>query len=74
MRKGKIVITLLAFLAIIYFGGVYVFSKYTYPNTVVNGVEVPLKNIHEVFETSRFQDIKIEDKDGNEYTLDPKKT
>lgn len=72
MRKGKIVITLLAFLAIIYFGGVYVFSKYTYPNTVVNGVEVPLKNIHEVFETSRFQDIKIEDKDGNEYTLDPK--
>ena len=73
MKKRKIFITILAFIAIIYFGGVYVFSNYTYPNTVVNGVEVPLKNIHEVFETSRFQDIKIEDKDGNEYTLNPKK-
>ncbi|WP_237036290.1 L,D-transpeptidase family protein [Mediannikoviicoccus vaginalis] len=73
MKKRKIFITILAFIAIIYFGGVYVFSNYTYPNTKVNGVEVPLKKIHEVFETSRFQDIKIEDKDGNEYTLNPKK-
>lgn len=73
MKKRKIFITILAFIAIIYFGGVCVFSNYTYPNTKVNGVEVPLKKIHEVFETSRFQDIKIEDKDGNEYTLNPKK-
>ena len=75
MKRRKTILTLvilLTFIAI-YFGGVYIFSNYTYPGTVVNGEEVHIKKINEVFENSRFQNITIEDKDGKEYILNPKK-
>lgn len=74
MKKRKTILTLvilLTFIAI-YFGGIYIFSNYTYPGTVVNGEEVPIKKINEVFENSRFQNITIEDKDGKGFTLNPK--
>lgn len=74
-KKGifkKVFFTILVLILIIYFAGVYYFSKYTYPNTIVNGKNLSFEPIDTIFDGIELRDITITDKDDNEYSLSPK--
>ncbi len=74
-KKGlfkKVFFVILILILIIYFAGVYYFSKYTYPNTIVNGKNLSFESIDSIFDDIELRDITIVDKDGKEYPLSPK--
>ncbi|WP_300408055.1 L,D-transpeptidase family protein [Lagierella sp.] len=72
-KKKKIAIPAIIFLFIFitYFGGVYFFSRYTYPKTTINGQNIAFKPVNEIFESSRYEDLIILDKDDVSYRIQP---
>ncbi|QQK07668.1 L,D-transpeptidase family protein [Miniphocaeibacter halophilus] len=67
----KIFIAILILLVLVYLAGIYVFSKYTYPNTYLNEVKIPFKQIDTLFTNVDLDDILIYDKDNEKYVLNP---
>lgn len=67
----KLLIAILFLLVLVYLAGIYVFSKYTYPNTYLNDNKVPFKQIDTLFSNIALDKIKIYAKDNEEYILDP---
>lgn len=54
----------------LYLGGSYYFSKYTFPNTTVNGMERSFRPLDEVFKSEAYVDtVKILGRDGASSTI-----
>lgn len=66
-------IILLVLLLALYLGGSYYFSKYTFPNTTVNGMERSFRPLDEVFKSSEYSDeLAIEGRDGTKLSVSAK--
>ncbi|WP_099203143.1 L,D-transpeptidase family protein [Miniphocaeibacter massiliensis] len=69
----KIFFIVFAFLILVYAFGVIYFSKYMYPNTYVNNVDMSFSSISLASEKVKIEDIEIIDRDGKTYKLSPEK-
>ncbi|MDD7733087.1 MAG: peptidoglycan binding domain-containing protein, partial [Firmicutes bacterium] len=66
-------IILLVLLLALYLGGSYYFSRYTFPNTTVNGMERSFRPLDEVFKSSEYSDeLAIEGRDGTKLSVSAK--
>ncbi|WP_053942251.1 L,D-transpeptidase family protein [Kallipyga gabonensis] len=63
-------IILLVLLVALYLGGSYYFSKYTFPNTTVNGMERSFRPLKDVFQSSEYSDkVQVQGRNGTAVSI-----
>ncbi len=70
--KKKVVLYFFALLAVLYFGGTYFFIQYSFPNTMVNGVEHSFQRVANLFEyKGTLEPIQVVGRGEKTLTISP---
>lgn len=69
---SKILFFLVIILISMYIIGYFIFSKYSYPNTILNNKASGLKPLDSIFDVVEMKELIIKDKDNKEYILNPR--